>query len=64
MRKYYINGREVTKQQWSDSYKSNPDATVVLRVEKLPEAYRPPAVTSVISPDRAKQIRSATKLPT
>lgn len=57
MRRYLINNQEVTKQQWGEAFKANPEATVILRTNILPQTYSPPDIQEVISPERAKEIR-------
>lgn len=62
MRKYYIGAREVAKEDWKQAYTKLREASVILRIDKLPDVYTTPTITSVISPDRAKEIRLNTKL--
>lgn len=62
MRKYFIGAREVTKEDWKETYKRLPEASVIIRTDKLPSLYNPPTVDAIITPDRAREIRLNTKL--
>ncbi len=57
MRKYYLGAKEITKDEWSKDFKKYPRASVILRIDKLPEIYKGPKVDEVISAEKAKLIR-------
>lgn len=61
MRKYYLNNKEVTKYEWSEAFKSNPEATVILRTTSLSSVFIPPKTEQIISPERAQAIRESYK---
>ncbi len=58
MKKYFINNKEVKKEEWSEAFKANPQGTVILRLPTLPEPYNVNFNNTPISPERAKEIRN------
>lgn len=61
MRKYLINNKVVSKTVWSEAFQSNPEATVILRLETIPKVYEPNIGEQSISPEKAKAIREQYK---
>jgi len=58
MRRYFIEGREVRKDEWSEAFKRFPDASIVLRTNKLPAVYCPPSLLDTpILPDKLQEYR-------
>jgi hypothetical protein len=57
MKKYFLNSREITKEEWANAFRDNPDADVILAVP-VPESYKsaPP-----ISLAKLKQIKELYK---
>jgi len=55
MRRYLINSKEVTKQEWTTAYQNNPQASVILKTRSNTN-WVPPE-TNPISPEKLKLIK-------
>jgi hypothetical protein len=56
-RRYIINNRVVTIDEWKAAFESNPSSTVVLRVPVFKANPLPEEEVDVISPEKARQVR-------
>lgn len=58
MKRFFIDGREVTRLDWEEAFKRFPDASIVLRTNYLPSKYSPPKCEQEpISPLKARELR-------
>jgi hypothetical protein len=57
MHTYIINNKIVTKQEWTEAFKKNPKATVVLRLPVKQPLYQQTDTGPPIDPEKARIIR-------
>ncbi len=62
MRKYYINSKQVRVEEWKEEFANNIGADVILKTQQIPKTYKPPEIKEVISPERAKELRSKSRI--
>lgn len=55
-RQYYIGTKQVTKDEWANYFRDNPDTIVVIKPKTKKQTYNPEH-SEPISPEKAKQIR-------
>lgn len=59
MRKYFINSREVKKEEWQKAYQDNLSASVVLRIPSRPILPETEKDGVSVSPERIRAIRES-----
>lgn len=57
MREYYINSKKVTKEEWSNYFKRNPKAKVILSTYEKPSVYVPPDTSDAMTEEQYKKAK-------
>lgn len=61
-RNYYIDSKKVKEIEFREAAATNAGYDLILRSPQIPKYYKPPEIKQIISPERARELRSKSRI--
>lgn len=58
MRNYYIDSKKVSEIEFREAAAINAGCDLILKTQQIPKYYKPPEIKQIISPERARELKS------